>query len=101
GKVVGIRSAPRSVRYHDGLVWMAAAAAPAPLPQLASGQEIRIPLARSDIGPLDPAVPANADRFQRDYATCASLLNYPDSEGEMGRRLRPEIATAMPTVSPD
>jgi len=100
-RVVGIRSAPRSVRYHDGLVWMAAAAAPAPLPPLASGQEIRIPLSRSDIGPLDPAVPANADRFQRDYATCASLLNYPDSEGELGRRLRPEIATAMPTVSPD
>src|SRR5262249_41632655 len=53
------------------------------------------------IGPLDPAVPANAHRFQRDYATCATLLNYPDSDGESGQRLHPEIAAALPTVSPD
>ena len=100
-KVVRMSSAPVSVRYHDGGVWTAVAASPDPLPPLASGQEIRIPLSRDDIGTLDPAAPANADRFQRDYATCARLLNYPDSEGSSGQELRPEIAAAMPTVSAD
>jgi ABC-type transport system substrate-binding protein len=33
------------------------------------------------------------------YATCAKLLNYPDTAGAAGRRLRPEIAAGMPTVS--
>ncbi|HWN81415.1 MAG TPA: ABC transporter substrate-binding protein, partial [Candidatus Udaeobacter sp.] len=100
-KVVRMSSAPRSVRYHDGRVWTAVAASPNPLRPLASGQEIRIPLSRDDIGTLDPAAPANADRFQRDYATCARLLNYPDSDGSSGQELRPEIAAAMPTVSAD
>ena len=100
-RVIRMPSDPRSARYHDGLVWTAAAAAPSPLPSLASGQEIRIPLSRDDIGPLDPAVVANADRFQREYSTCATLLNYPDSAGVSGRQLRPEVATAMPGVSPD
>ena len=91
---------PRSARYHAGRVWTAAAPAAPPLPPLASGQEIRIPLSSDDVS-LDPAVPANADRWQRDYATCATLLNYPDSAGAAGRELRPEIAATMPVVSPD
>ena len=35
------------------------------------------------------------------YATCANLLNYPDSSGHQGTELRPEIAAAMPAVSAD
>ncbi|MDX6490173.1 MAG: peptide/nickel transport system substrate-binding protein, partial [Gaiellaceae bacterium] len=35
------------------------------------------------------------------YSTCSKLLNYPDSAGRDGARLRPEIAAAMPTLSPD
>ena len=100
-RVVRMSSAPLSVRYHHGRVWTAVAASPDPLPPLTSGQEIRIPLSRDNIGTLDPAAPANADRYQRDYATCANLLNYPDSDGSSGQQLRPEIAAAMPSVSAD
>lgn len=100
-RVVNMPSAPLSARYHGGLVWTAAAPAPPRLAPLVDGQEIRIPLSRNDIGTLDPAEVANADRWQRDYATCASLLNYPDSGGAGGRQLHPEIAAAMPTISPD
>ena len=33
------------------------------------------------------------------YTTCARLLNYPDEEGEAGRRLVPEVAEGLPEVS--
>ena len=99
-RVLRMTAEPRSPRYYAGRVWTAAAPAAPRLPPLSSGQEIRIPLSSDDVS-LDPAVPANADRWQRDYATCATLLNYPDSAGDAGRELRPEIAAAMPVVSPD
>ena len=38
---------------------------------------------------------------QLSYATCANLVDYPDSAGPVGTQLRPEIAAAMPTVSRD
>jgi YVTN family beta-propeller protein len=38
---------------------------------------------------------------QREYGTCAKLLNYPDKPAPAGARLQPEIARVMPTVSPD
>ena len=31
--------------------------------------------------------------------TCARLLNYPDAEGDAGRRLVPEVAEDFPEVS--
>ena len=96
-----VPSAPQSVRYHDGVVWTAAAPLPPRLAPIASGQEIRIPLSRDDFDSLDPALAHDADRWQRDYATCATLLNYPDSAGAAGRQLRPEIAAAMPAISAD
>jgi DNA-binding SARP family transcriptional activator/ABC-type transport system substrate-binding protein len=33
------------------------------------------------------------------YATCARLLNHPDAEGEVGRKLVPEVAEGFPEVS--
>jgi ABC-type transport system substrate-binding protein len=45
--------------------------------------------------------PTSALGEQLAYATCANLLNYPDSAGVEGTRLEPEIAVAMPTVSRD
>ena len=50
--------------------------------------------------PFDPAQQRPRDE-QLLYATCAKLLNYPDSAGPAGARLRPEVAAAMPTVSRD
>jgi peptide/nickel transport system substrate-binding protein len=96
-----VPSAPQSVRYRDGVVWAAAAPSPPRLAPIASGQEIRIPVSRADFDSFDPALGHDADRWQRDYATCAALLNYPDSGGASGLQLRPEIAAAMPGISAD
>jgi ABC-type oligopeptide transport system substrate-binding subunit len=49
----------------------------------------------------EPALNTTPGAFQVDHATCAMLMNYPDEPGAAGRRLRPEIAAAMPTLSAD
>jgi DNA-binding SARP family transcriptional activator len=41
----------------------------------------------------------DAPELQFHYATCARLLNYPDAEGDAGRKLVPEVAEDLPTVS--
>ena len=87
---------PTTVAYHDGLVWIGAAPKPLPLPPI-SGQELRISTPSPSYDP-DPAH-AGPSNEQYLYETCANLLNYPDSAGPDGARLRPEIAAAMPSVS--
>ena len=90
---------PTTAAYHDGLVWTAAAAAPAPLPAI-SGEELRVSTPTDTAVDPDPMGGKGSVR-QLMYATCSNLLYYPDSAGPEGTRLRPEIAAAMPTVSPD
>jgi hypothetical protein len=87
---------PTTLAYHDGLVWIGAAPKPLPLPPI-SGQELRISTPSPSYDP-DPAH-AGPSNEQYLYETCANLLNYPDSAGPDGARLRPEIAAAMPSVS--
>src|SRR5262245_17243561 len=55
----------------------------------------------SDQIQTDPARAFDDQSWELEHATCATLLNYPDSPGAAGSRLRPEIAAAMPSVSPD
>jgi ABC-type transport system substrate-binding protein/predicted Ser/Thr protein kinase len=90
------RAEPTTAVYHRGLVWAAAAPKPAALPPI-SGQELRISTPSPSYEP-DPAH-AGPSNEQYLYATCANLLNYPDSAGPDGAKLRPEIAAAMPSVS--
>jgi serine/threonine-protein kinase len=90
------RAEPTTATYHDGLVWVGASPALPQLPPI-TGQELRV--AGGGV-PFDPAHNGLFDE-QVLYATCAKLLNYPDSAGPDGARLRPEIAAAMPTLSPD
>ena len=52
----------------------------------------------TDIDYVDPALAYYVPTWQIEQATCAKLLNYPDSGSGV---LEPEIAAAMPTVSPD
>jgi ABC-type transport system substrate-binding protein/class 3 adenylate cyclase len=49
----------------------------------------------------DPAVNGSWEFRQGLYLTCVGLLNYPDKPAPDGWRLEPEVAAAMPTVSPD
>ena len=90
---------PSTVLYHDGLVAVAAARAPAPLPPI-SGEVLRISTPTDD-GNYGSPDPLNFDQTSQQllYATCASLLDYPDAAGRAGTRLVPEVATSMPAVS--
>jgi tRNA A-37 threonylcarbamoyl transferase component Bud32 len=90
---------PTTATYHAGLVWTAAAAAPTPLPPI-KGEELRVSTPTDTAVDPDP-MGSNGSVRQLMYATCANLLYYPDSAGPEGTQLRPEIAAAMPTVSPD
>jgi DNA-binding SARP family transcriptional activator/ABC-type transport system substrate-binding protein len=49
----------------------------------------------------EPALNASPASFQIGYATCAMLLNYPDTPGPQGWQLQPEVAATMPAISPD
>jgi ABC-type oligopeptide transport system substrate-binding subunit len=91
------RSEPTAVAYHGGLVWTGAAPEPAPLPAV-TGQELRISTLTQNFD-TDPAHAGGPTSVQYLYATCANLLDYPDSAGRDGTQLRPEIAAAVPTVS--
>jgi ABC-type oligopeptide transport system substrate-binding subunit len=91
------RSEPTVVAYGDGLLWTGAAPEPAPLAPV-GGQELRISTPTQNFD-TDPAHAGGPTSVQYLYATCANLLDYPDSAGRDGTQLRPEIAAAMPTVS--
>jgi tRNA A-37 threonylcarbamoyl transferase component Bud32 len=96
---LGAAAEPTTAVYHDGIVWAAAIAAPRPLPPI-TGQELRISAPTDTAVDPDPmGGKGTVEQFQ--YALCSNLLNYPDSAGPDGTRLRPEIAAAMPTVSAD
>jgi hypothetical protein len=97
---LALGAAPISVQYQDGIVWTGAVPAPRPLPPLPRDPELRISLASGFID-TDLSNSRWWANEQLAYATCANLLNYPDSAGRAGTRLRPEIAAAMPTVSRD
>jgi len=51
----------------------------------------------------DPALAYITTAWELEYATCAKLVNYPDTPWNEhdASRLRPEIAAAMPDISPD
>jgi ABC-type transport system substrate-binding protein/streptogramin lyase/predicted Ser/Thr protein kinase len=89
--------APNLALYHDGLVWTGAVPVPQPLAPI-RGPELRISMPHGFLG-ADPSTSPGLLNEQLFYATCANLLNYPDSDGPEGARLRPEIAAAMPTLS--
>jgi ABC-type transport system substrate-binding protein/tRNA A-37 threonylcarbamoyl transferase component Bud32 len=90
---------PTTAVYRGGLLAVAASRSPAPLRPI-KGEELRISTPGEDFnyGFPDPLNAAPSSQ-QILYATCATLLNYPDAAGAAGTRLRPEIAAAMPTIS--
>ena len=96
---LGSGARPTTAVYHRGLVWTAAAAAPAPLPPI-KGEQLRVSTPTDTAVDPDP-MGGRLSAQQLMYAVCSNLLYYPDSAGADGTRLQPEIAAAMPTVSPD
>jgi peptide/nickel transport system substrate-binding protein len=55
----------------------------------------------TDIDYVDPALSYYTVSWAIEYATCAKLVNHPDRPAPEGSRLVPEVARAMPSVSPD
>ncbi len=90
---------PSAAAYGNGIVWTGAVPEPPPLPP-AGGPELRLSLAGNYLT-LDPALSHSTHDEQLETATCANLLAYPDKNGPAGKQPRPEVAAAMPHVSPD
>jgi YVTN family beta-propeller protein len=80
-------------------VWVTVQAAP-PVERLVGGT-LRIEREYDFFTPLDPALVGDLDSAQVLYATCAKLMNYPDTAGPAGSVLVPEVAESAPTVSAD
>jgi YVTN family beta-propeller protein len=98
---VELGQAPQGVTVSAGFVWVSVQAAPtAPAAPVETPQRDALSVAvAADPGPTDPAL-LDLD-FVRNYATCALLLNYPDSPAPEGASLQPEVARAPPEVSRD
>ncbi len=90
---------PTAILFRDDRLFVGASPAPSALPPI-EGEELRIstPTEDGQYGSTDP-LNYGFTNEQLMYATCANLLNYPDSAGPDGTRLRPEIAAAMPRVT--
>jgi len=54
-----------------------------------------------DFASLDPALAQGDQAWELEYATCAKLLDYRPIAGYRGTELEPEVAAAMPRISPD
>ncbi len=54
---------------------------------------------QDDVDYTDPALAYYTPSWNIEYATCAKLLNYPDTAGIAGATLQPEVAESMPTLS--
>ena len=88
-------------RYHAGLLWTSVGA-PEPVAATATGQKLRIPL-ENDVSDrrCRPRGERRADLPPARVRDLPYLLNYPDAAGPPGTVLRPEVAAAMPDISPD
>ena len=96
---VKVGEAPQDVAVAHGLVWVSVQrkAPPGPRPADAPGGVARL-LVNEDPGTTDPALDLD---FQRLYATCALLYNYPDRPFPEGAFVQPEVARGPPSVSSD
>lgn len=95
---ISLGSSPAGIAVVDGAVWVTTQELPR-IPAVAPGGTLRIDY----VGPNgDPSMdPAQYDDRGVSYATCAKLLNYPDSPAPSGARLVAEVAHSLPAVSAD
>ena len=93
---VAIGGSPQALAVGGGKVW-ASVQTPAPAQPSGGTAVVGVP---SYVTTLDPAVRFDPGS-QAVYATCATLLTYPDEPGAGGLRLVPDAARALPTVSKD
>ena len=96
---------PQALVVNHGSVWVSVAPSPAVQASSSAAPAGVLRIVRE--GPFvstDPALAGisfDPQAFQMLYATCASLLNYPDRPAPEGTHLVPEVAQTMPRVSAD
>jgi ABC-type transport system substrate-binding protein/class 3 adenylate cyclase/tRNA A-37 threonylcarbamoyl transferase component Bud32 len=92
-----------SVAPGNGVLYVSTAESPPKLDSLPADEVATFSLAEDWLDDFDPAhaFPSPPFRMQLEHATGAQLLNYPDTTAPRGSQLRPEVATTLPTVSPD
>ena len=56
---------------------------------------------QGELDSVDPAVAYSVISWQLEFATCAKLVNYPDTPGSVAQAPQPEIANGPPAVSDD
>jgi YVTN family beta-propeller protein len=102
---IPVGQSPQALVVTAGAVWVSVAARPA-LPAASTGSPpggLRV-VRQVPFPSTDPALAGGTfdlQSLQLNYATCAGLLSYPDRPAPEGTRLVPDVARAMPTVSPD
>ena len=97
-ETTNVGQSPQSLVVADGEVWVSVQPSPSSATQAATGRSgvMRV-LVTQDPGGSDPAL--FGGDYQRGYATCALLFNYPDRPFPAGARLEPEVAKGPPSVS--
>jgi YVTN family beta-propeller protein len=95
---VDVGQSPQDVAVAGGRVWTTlAAGVEPPSPEADTDEAMMRVLTGLDLGDVDPAT--SFPSFQRAYATCAQLFNYPDAPAPAGSILEPEVAAGAPEVS--
>ncbi len=98
---IEVGGSPQAITVAGGRAWVTVDARTLPPAGLAASDGTLRVDAPSDITSIDPALNYDTLAKQLLYATCATLLNYPDKAGLAGSRLVPEVAQSLPTRSPD
>ena len=99
---VAVGGSPQAITIADGRVWVTVdAQAIGPADLAARGGTLRMD-APYDVDSMDPALAYYALSWQLLYATCAKLLNNPDTRAATaGAQLTPEVAQSLPARSAD
>jgi YVTN family beta-propeller protein len=98
---IAVGGSPQEIAVAGKRAWVTVAARTIPAAGLATrGGTARLD-ARDDVDYMDPALAYIPPSVRLLYATCAKLLNYPDSAGPAALQLVPEVAQSLPTRSAD
>ncbi|MGN6167053.1 MAG: ABC transporter substrate-binding protein, partial [Solirubrobacteraceae bacterium] len=96
-----VGGSPQALTVAAGRVYVTVDARAIPPPNAAPGGGTLRIVSFDDVGSMDPGVASSPLSWQLLHATCAGLVNYPDEPGPAGSQLKPEVAQALPTRSPD
>gem|GEM_PF-1396546 len=95
-----LAAGPRAIVAAGDRVWLAVAERREPAASPAQ-RTLRFNRSYDDDFTLDPALAIEPVSFQREFATCAKLVTYPDRAGHAGLQIVPELARDLPAVSSD